>query len=277
MSVIATGSYKKESSPAAANAAETPEYGGPHRWQVQPWARMIRSALRQREYFRWTDESCTSVTVKGTQHLEGIDGPFILIPNHQSHMDTPVLMSALPKKVQNNLFFGAAADRWFVKGKKKLILQPWYQSLGLGTFPIVRGGGSKTLDYAKWLLDQDCNLCIFPEGTRATSNELGKFRHGVSLLAINKQVPIVPVVLKGLRELRPKGAREITPGPVSVTFLEPIVPNASSTVEATTAQCWEAMNREFFKALPFGDRQKGSETQQKEPSSVQSKDSIKAA
>lgn len=227
------------------------EFGGPHRWQVQPWAKLARAALRHKEYFRWTDEYCTTLTVKGTEHLEALEGPAIFTPNHQSHMDTPVLMSALPKKVQNNLYFGAAADRWFVKGRKKLILQPWYQSLALGTFPIVRGGGSKTLDYAKWLLDQGGNLCVFPEGTRATSDSLGQFRPGISLLAIEKQVPIVPVVLKGLRELRPKGAASITPGPVSATFLEPIYPSAEMGVEALTQRVWDAMNREFFREIPF--------------------------
>ncbi len=236
---------------ATAEAAEKLEYGGPHRWQIQPWASLVRAGLRQREYFRWTDQFCTSVSVKGLEHLEGLEGPAIFVPNHQSHMDTPVLMSALPKQIQNNLFFGAAADRWFVKGKKKLILQPWYQSLALGNFPIMRGGGSKALDYAKWLLDQNSNLCIFPEGTRATSNELGRFRHGVTLLALEKQVPVVPVVLKGLRELRPKGAKEVTPGPVSVTFLEPVHLSEQQGVEAGTQLLWERMNREFFQELSF--------------------------
>lgn len=232
-------------------SADSPELGGPHPWQTHAWAKAIRTLLRQREYFRWTDEFCTSLTVKGAHHLEGLEGPAIFIPNHQSHMDTPVLMSALPRSVQSNLYFGAAADRWFVKGKKKLILQPWYQSLGLGTFPIIRGGGSRTLDYAKWLLDTNCNLCIFPEGTRATSGQLGKFRHGVSLLAIEKEVPVIPVVLKGLRELRPKGAKEVTPGPVSVTFLEPLQPTREMGVEASTNLLWERMNQEFFRELTF--------------------------
>ena len=237
-------------------SADSPELGGPHPWQIQPWAKAIRSMLRQREYFRWTDEFCTSLTVKGAHHLDELKGPAIFVPNHQSHMDTPVLMSALPASLRANLYFGAAADRWFVKGKKKLILQPWYQSLGLGTFPIIRGGGSKTLDYAKWLLDNDCNLCIFPEGTRATSGQLGRFRHGVSLLAIEKEVPVVPVVLKGLRELRPKGAKEITPGPVSVAFLEPIQPNREMGVEYSTNLLWEKMNVEFFRELTFRSQPK---------------------
>ncbi len=238
----------------ASRTTDNLEYGGPHKWQTHAWAKLVRKMLRHREYFRWADQYCTTLAVKGTEHLENLDGPAIFIPNHQSHMDTPVLMSALPTKLQDNLYFGAAADRWFVKGKKKLILQPWYQSLGLGTFPIVRGGGSKTLDYAKWLLDKNCNLCIFPEGTRATNNELGRFRHGVSLLAIEKGVPVVPVVLKGLRELRPKGAKDVTPGPVSVSFLEPVTLTKEMGVEASTNLLWETMNKEFFKEIPFPSR-----------------------
>ena len=231
------------------------EYGGPHRWQTQGWAKMARRLLRQREYFKWVDSYCASVAVKGAEHLEQLSGPAIFIANHQSHMDTPVLMSAMPSHIQNNLYFGAAADRWFVKGKKKLILQPWYQSLAMGNFPIVRGGGSKTLDHAKYLLDESCNICIFPEGTRATDGKLGKFRHGVTLLALEKQVPVVPVLLKGLRELRPKGAREVTPGPVSVTIMDPVYLTRDMGVEASTQLLWERMNREFFESIPFPGRQ----------------------
>ncbi len=227
------------------------EYGGPHPWQTHAWARMVRKTLRQKEYFRWTEQYCKPLTIRGQEKLAGLKGPAIFIPNHQSHMDTPVIMSGLTEQLQANIFFGAAADRWFVKGKKKLILKPWYQSLGLGTFPIVRGGGSKTLDYARELLRKDCNICIFPEGTRAMGNELGKFRHGVSILAKEEGVPLVPVVLKGLRELRPKGARFITPGPASITFLDPVtIPDGMEVPEATQ-MLWERMNREFGKPLQF--------------------------
>lgn len=231
------------------------EYSGPHQWQIKPWAKLARRMLRQREYFRWVDQYCTSVAVKGAENLEGFNGPAIFIANHQSHMDTPVLMSALPTHVQNNLYFGAAADRWFVKGKKKLILQPWYQSLALGNFPIVRGGGSRTLDYAKWLLDQQANICIFPEGTRAMDGKLGRFRHGVTLLALEKRVPVVPLLLKGLRELRPKGAKEVTPGPVSVTIMEPVYLTQDLSVEDNTHLLWDGMNREFFESIPFPARE----------------------
>ena len=227
----------------------------PHPWQVQPWAALVRRTLRQREYLRWSDKYCQPLKVFGQEKLEPLHGPAIFVPNHQSHMDTPVIMSALPESVRNRIFFGAAADRWFVKGKKKLILQPWYQSLAMGNFPIVRGGGSKTLDYAKWLLDQNKHICIFPEGTRATSRDLGQFRHGVSILALEKGVPLVPVVLKGLREMRPKGSREVIPGPASVTFLDPVYLPRDIKVENATQLLWEKMNTEFGQPLIFTGKQ----------------------
>ena len=132
-----------------------------------------------------------------------------------------------------------------MKGKKKLILQPWYQSLVMGNFPIMRGGGSKALEYASWLLDQGSHICVFPEGTRAMTDELGEFRHGVSLLALKHQVPVVPIVMKGLRELRPKGAKEIKPGPVSSSILEPIDFARGTEVEAATRQLRDAMLQEY--------------------------------
>lgn len=226
---------------SSATSATEVEYGGPHPWQIQPWAKAVRRAMRHKEYTHWVERYCTPLNVQGQEHLETLNEPAIFIANHQSHMDTPVIMETLPDSVRDNLLFGAAQDRWFVKGKEKLILQPWYQSLVLGNFPIMRGGGSKALAYASWLLEQGSHICVFPEGTRAQSDELGEFRHGVSLLALKHNVPVVPIVMKGLRELRPKGARHIKPGPVSSSILPPIKFKPGTQVEDATARMRNTM------------------------------------
>ena len=140
-----------------------------------------------------------------------------------------------PSSVKRNLYFGAAADRWFVKGKKKLVLQPWYQSMVLGNFPIVRGGGAKSLGHARWLLEQGCNVCIFPEGTRTMKDELGRFKPGVAILALELGVPVVPVYLSGLREMRPKGALHAKPGPAGVDVFMPVRFAADTSVDDATA------------------------------------------
>lgn len=220
-----------------------PDYAGPHRWQINGWARCARRVMRHRAYTRWIEAYCDPVTVRGVDNLAALEGPSIFIANHQSHMDSLVLFHAMPEHIKTNLYFGAAADRWFIKGKKKLVLQPWYQSMVLGNFPIVRGGGAKALDHAGWLLRQGQSVCIFPEGTRTTKDELGRFKPGVALLVLQHGVPVVPVYLSGLREMRPKGALHAKPGPAGVDVFAPVkfepgtsVDDATATLRAILAQ-----------------------------------------
>jgi len=220
--------------PVAPSAA-APEYAGPHRWQINSPAKVVRRLMRRYAYTRWVDRYCDPLTVKGVEHLAALDGPAIFVANHQSHMDTLVLFEAMPEPVKRNLYFGAAADRWFVKGKKKLVLQPWYQSMVLGNFPIVRGGGAKALAYARWLLQRGCNVCIFPEGTRTTKDELGRFKPGVAILALELGVPVVPVYLWGLREMRPKGALHAKAGPAGVDVFTPVRFANDASVDDATA------------------------------------------
>ena len=217
-------------------------YVGPQRWQTQFWARLVRRLWKYRAYTRWVDQSVTELRIRGDQHLDVVTGPCIFIANHQSHLDTPVALEALPPRIQRRLFFGAAQDRWFLKGQKKTILKPWYQSLILGNFPILRGGGSKALSYAEELLHKGEHVFLFPEGTRAQGDELGEFKHGVALLALRANVPVVPIYLHGLKALRPKGAREVTPGPATVEFLAPVRFPQGTALELATRILQDRMN-----------------------------------
>ncbi len=220
--------------PTTATAAE-PVYAGPHPWQISPPAKLARRVMRHYAYTRWVNRYCDPLTVSGLANLQEFDGPAIFVANHQSHMDTLVLYQAMPERIKRNLYFGAAADRWFVKGKKKLVLQPWYQSMVLGNFPIVRGGGAKALDYASWLLREGVSVCIFPEGTRTTKDELGRFKPGVAILALEVGVPVVPVYLSGLREMRPKGAQHAKAGPAGVDIFAPVKFAPGTCVDDATA------------------------------------------
>jgi 1-acyl-sn-glycerol-3-phosphate acyltransferase len=226
---------------------------GPHPWQITWWAKLGRLGFRRHAYGRWVSQYCKPLTVTGQHHFREVKGPCIVVANHTSHMDALVLNAALPNRVRWNIYSGAAADRWFVKGRKELVMQPWYQSLAMGTFPIQRGGGSKALDYPRWLLDEGCSLLIFPEGTRSTSRSMAKFRHGVSILALEKNVPVVPVFLTGLSALRPKGSREITPGPAGAHILAPIHFPQGTEVPEATRMIYEAMNKVHQAVAMFGD------------------------
>ncbi len=229
---------------------------GPHKWQVSWWAKLIRLGFRWRQYTSHMVRYCKPFTVTGREHFRGIKGPCIVVGNHTSHFDALALFHGLPQSIKWNIYFGAAADRWFLKGgggRKEWELQPWYNSLAGGSFPIRRGGGSATLDYSKWLLSRGANLAIFPEGTRSTSRKMSRFKHGVALLATEMKVPIVPCYLTGLNKLRPKGTREIFPGPASANYLPPIHLPEGIEIPDATRMIYEALNEVHNRVLEHGD------------------------
>ncbi|MEM7078821.1 MAG: lysophospholipid acyltransferase family protein [Pseudomonadota bacterium] len=217
------------------------KYSGPHPLQLAAPARWLRKRLKHYAYTRWADVF-TDVQVDGAEHLSSLSGPAIFVGNHTSHLDTILTQTALPAEVADQLFYGAAQDRWFVKGRKKKELHPWYQSFVLGTFPIMRGGGISALGYASEILDAGQHIFLFPEGTRAMDEELGAFKHGATILALRHQVPIVPLYLSGLRAIRPKGQKEPVPGRVGMDVLEPLRFASGTDVESATARLREAMN-----------------------------------
>jgi long-chain acyl-CoA synthetase len=181
------------------------------------------------------------MTIHGRENLDGFDGPAIFIGNHSSHLDSLTLSHALPARFQRRLSFGSAADRFFVKGRKGLTKQPWWSVVTMNTWPIKRGGGRSSLEYGEWLLDKKWSLVIFPEGTRSTTGRMSHFKHGVSLIALAKDVPVVPVYMEGLRAIRPKGARAEKPGPVTVMIGKPIHFAPGTEVADATREMYHAM------------------------------------
>jgi 1-acyl-sn-glycerol-3-phosphate acyltransferase len=217
---------------------------GPHRWQVSFWAKCVRVLFRYKTYAQYVMRYCKPMSVNGRHHFANVKGPCIVVGNHTSLADSFGILWGLPQRIKFNIYSGAAADRWFVKrtDRSDLILKPWYQSLAMGSFPIQRGGGSRALDYSRWLLDRGCNLLIFPEGTRSTSRSMAKFRHGVAILALEKNVPVVPCYLTGFNKIKPKGTREMSPAPCSASFLKPIYFEPGTEVPAATRMIYDALN-----------------------------------
>lgn len=201
----------------------------PHRWQTTLPARLLRRIGRRWVIGRHVEAYCKPLKVHGAEKLRSVQGPMIIIANHSSHFDTPVLLSVLPERIRCKTAVGAAADRFYRQGKRT-----WWFSLFFNTFPIVRGGGSATLDYAGELLRRGWSVVIFPEGTRSTSGDVQEFRHGVAMLALRTNVPVVPVYTDGLRNVMPKGERTPRPAAVSARVGAPLwLDDVASVPEAT--------------------------------------------
>jgi 1-acyl-sn-glycerol-3-phosphate acyltransferase len=118
--------------------------------------------------------------------------------------------------------FPAAADRFFIKGRRDPRKQGWWFSLVYNSFPLKRGGGSSALAHTDWLIEQGWSIGIFPEGARTSAAKLARFRMGPAILAVKHGVPVIPMYFEGLAAIRPKGSRQMTPGPVTVRVGAPL-------------------------------------------------------
>lgn len=126
----------------------------------------------------------TQLDVTGVENLP--PGPCIIAPNHSSNFD-PLLVGVATYPRQ--LFF---------MGKQELYknsLVRWYFRQ-CGTFPVNRGLRDEwPLRHAGRILQAGQLLCMFPEGTRSKTATLGKGKIGTVKLALEHDVPIVPVAV----------------------------------------------------------------------------------
>ena len=149
-------------------------------------------------------------TIYGDEHLGSLNGPVIFAANHTSHLDTGIVLAALPERFRDKCVVAAAADYFFDRPWKAVL-----SSLLLGAIPVERGRVNRqSADIAAELLGSGWSLVIFPEGGRSTDGWGQEFRGGAAYLAKRCSVPVVPIHLKGVRPIFPKGSGRVRPGEV---------------------------------------------------------------
>lgn len=159
--------------------------------------------------------------VRGTDRLEGLDGPAIFAANHHSHLDTGLLLSALPQRFRHQVFVAAAADYFFANRVTAAA-----SALALNAIPIERTKvARRSANQASELLTDGWNMVIFPEGGRSPDGWGQPFRGGAAFLARRAGVPVVPVHILGTDRLLPKGAKTLKRGSTVVTFGRPLWPD----------------------------------------------------
>jgi 1-acyl-sn-glycerol-3-phosphate acyltransferase len=153
-----------------------------------------------------------SVEVTGLDHLPR-DRTFIFVSNHQSIYDIPVIFATLPHQLR-------------IIAKESI-----------GSFPFLgwhlRRNGHLLVDrmnpdragiLRRWraLVGDGLSLIIFPEGTRSADGRVGRFKAGSFLLAVEAQLPVVPLSIDGTRHVMRKGRLTTCPGLARLVVHEPI-------------------------------------------------------
>jgi 1-acyl-sn-glycerol-3-phosphate acyltransferase len=186
-------------------------------WARRYPARIARLGVVE-ALLRPTVSALASPTVRGLDRLADLDGPAIFAANHHSHLDTPVMLTAVPDPWRHKLFVGAAADYFF-----RNQLTSALSALCIGAIPIERTRVTRrSADHAAELIDDGWSMLIFPEGGRSPDGWGQPFRGGASYLALRCDRPVVPIYVEGTNRILPKGARRIRPQRTTIVFGSPL-------------------------------------------------------
>ena len=200
-------------------------------WARTPMARAVRRTIVAGP-LRATVRAIADPRIQGLDRLAdlrrlGDDAPsLIFVANHHSHLDAPLMLTAIPSPWREKLFVVAAADYFFTTR-----LTGAASALGLGAIPIDRSTVSRrTSDQAAGLIGEGWSMLIFPEGGRSPDGWGQPFKGGAAFMADKCGVPVVPVHIDGSGAIWGKGARKLSPGSVTVTFGAPLRQRESENV-----------------------------------------------
>ncbi len=217
-----------EAPPAASGIEEPVEFPSwNRRWPVQ-----VVRRLSQATWILPLARAFAHIRVTGLEHLRDLEGPVIFASNHQSHMDVPAILAALPGRWRARVapamakeffkahFFPAEHTwkQWFTN-----TLNYYLASFYFNAFPLPQreAGARQTLQYIGELAGEGWSVLIFPEGLRS-SEGVQPFRGGIGMIASRLDLPVVPVRLDGLDRILPTGSSFIRSGPVRIAFGPPM-------------------------------------------------------
>ncbi len=171
--------------------------------------------------------------VTGRENLRGVRGPLLVISNHVADVDVGFIQTALPGRIRHKLATatgGEALEKlrspgpdrvWFIRIYDRM---QWTLGVALlNLFPLPRQSGfRKSFAYAGEAVDRGYSVLVFPEGRHTEDGKLRPFRTGVGLLANNLRIPILPMRIDGLFEIKKAGKKFAAPGKIQVRIGKPM-------------------------------------------------------
>lgn len=176
----------------------------------------------------------TRPRIIGREKLKNFRGSALVISNHVTYLDVGFILKALPPRLRHHLATAMAGEmlrdmrhpprEWFFLRRWSSKLRYALVTALFNVFSLPqRAAYQESFQYAGRLADQGYNVLIFPEGKRTQTGEMAEFRKGIGLLATRLNLPVIPMRIDGLFDLKQKHQRFSKPGTVQVRIGEPVM------------------------------------------------------
>jgi long-chain acyl-CoA synthetase len=198
------------------------------RWPVT-WLRLLTQYLLMRPavaLLGWP-------RIEGRERLRGVNGPLLVVSNHVADVDPGFILTALPARIRHRLATatgGEALEALRTPGPGRRFFAriydraQWFLGVSLlNLFPLPREAGfRRSFAYAGEAVDRGYSVLVFPEGRHTTDDKMNPFRAGIGLLAVNLGIPVLPMRIDGLFEVKRSGRRFVAPRKIRVRIGEPM-------------------------------------------------------
>ncbi len=171
--------------------------------------------------------------VRGRERARNVRPPVLIICNHITYADIGLVLFALPPHLRRRLAVAMEGERVAAmrhppreRGLLMGLLDRmgyWLMTALFGVFPLpARAGFRRSFAFIGESVDRGYSVLVLPEGMRTRDGKLGPFRTGIGLLVNNLKLPVLPMRIDGLWELKQAGRRTAPPGAIRVTVGAPV-------------------------------------------------------
>jgi long-chain acyl-CoA synthetase len=183
----------------------------------------------------------------GREHLDGLDGPVLITCNHVTYIDLGFVLIAMPPRIRPKLAVGMLGERlwsmWRPPTSMNFVAR-WWQEAGyylvvalFNVFPLPQQSGVReSFAYAGESVDRGYSVVVFPEGRRTEDGKPSPFRSGVGMLAQKLDIPVVPLRIDGLYDMKLSGRKIARRGQLRVMIGKPLRFDPETPAEEITRQ-----------------------------------------